>query len=154
MSILEQRHNFSYKMSKKWPLQSTGQVERIFFTKFEEEDIGHIQFQQNGITCHRTEATLDVLGPVFEDRIISCRANIVWPPRSCNLTPLDYYLQGAVKDKSYADKPEPIDALKDNILEDVIQLHPIDNVLKNWIARVGYYMASRESYLNEIIFHY
>ena len=59
------------------------------------------------------EATLDVLRPVFEDRIIS--RDVVWPPRSCDLTPLDYYLLCAVKDKCYADKPETIDALKDNI---------------------------------------
>ena len=44
------------------------------------------------------------LGPVFEDRIISRRADVVWPPQSCNLIPLDYYLWGAVNDKCYADK--------------------------------------------------
>ena len=62
-----------------------------------------------------TEATLDVLRPVLEDRIISRRSDVVWPPRSCDLTPLGYYLWAAVKDKLYADKPETIDALKDNI---------------------------------------
>ena len=77
-------------------------------------------------------------------------------PRSCDLTPLDYYLWGTVKDKCYADKPETIDALKDNIREAIgeIQLHTIDNVLKNWTDRVGYCMANRGSHLNEIIFHY
>ena len=65
--------------------------------------------------------------------IISRRADVVWPPRSCNLTPLDYYLCGAVKGKCYADKPETIDTLKNNIREVIgeIQLHTIDNVLKN-----------------------
>ena len=29
--------------------------------------------------------------PVFEDCIVSLRADVVWPPRSCDLTPLDYY---------------------------------------------------------------
>ena len=33
------------------------------------------------------------------------------------MTPLDYYLRGAIKGKCYADKPETIDALKDNIRE-------------------------------------
>ena len=63
---------------------------------------------------------------------------------------------GAVKDKCYADKPETIDALRDNIREAIgeIQLHTIDNVLKNLINRVAYCMASRGSHLNEIIFHY
>ena len=65
-------------------------------------------FQQDATTCHTAEATLDVLRR---------RADVVWPPRSCDLTPLDYYLWGAVKDKCYADKPETIDALKNNIRE-------------------------------------
>ena len=56
----------------------------------------------------------------------------------------------------YDDKPETIDALKDNIREAIgeIQLHTIDNVLKSWTDHVGYCMARRGSYLNEIIFHY
>ena len=68
-------------------------------------------------TWHTTETTLNVLRPVFEDRIISRRADIVWPPRGCYSIPLDYYLWGAVKDKCYGDKAETIDALKDNIRE-------------------------------------
>ena len=68
------------------------------------------------------------------------------------MTPLDYYLCGAVKDKCYADKPETIDALKEAIVE--IHLHTIDNVHKNWTDRVGYCMASRGNHLNEIIFRY
>ena len=128
----------------------------FLFTKIEEKDIGNIWFQQDGTTCPTAETTLDVLRPVFEGRIISRRADVVWLPRSCILTPLDYYLWGVIKDKCYADKPETIDALKDNIREAIgeIQLHSIDNVLKNWSERVGYCMASRSSHLNEIIFHY
>ena len=66
------------------------------------------------------------------------------------------YLWAAVKDKCYADKPETIDALKDNIREasGEIQLNTIRNVLKNWTDRLGYCMASRCSHLNEIILHY
>ena len=61
------------------------------------------------------------------------------------MTPLDYYLWGAAKDKCYADKPETIDALKDNICEAIgkIRLHQIDNVLKHWTDRVGYCMATK-----------
>ena len=101
-------------------------------------------------------ATQSVLRPVFENCIISRRADVVWLPRSCDLTSLDYYLWGAITDKFYADKPETIDALKDNIREAIgeIYLHTIDNVLKNWSDRVGYCMASRSRHLNEIIFHY
>ena len=103
------------------------------WTKIEEKDISNIWFKQHEATCRTAEAILDVLHPVFEDSIISRRAYVVWAPPGCDLTPLDYYLWVAVKDKCYADKPETIDALKDNIREAIseIQLHTIDNVLKN-----------------------
>ena len=67
-----------------------------------------------------------------------------------------FFLGGAIKDKCYADKPETIDPLKDNIREafDEIQLHTLDNVLKNWSYRAGYCMAKRGSHFNTIIFHY
>ena len=58
------------------------------------------------------------------------------------MTPLDYYLWGAVKDTCYADMPN--DILKDNIRETIgeIQLHTIDNVLTNWTDRAGCCMGS------------
>ena len=49
----------------------------------------NICFQQDGATCHTAETTLDVLR----------KADAVRPPRGCDLTPLDYYLWGAAKDK-------------------------------------------------------
>ena len=97
-------------------------LKEFLFTKIEKEDIGNIWFQQEGATCHTAETILDVLRPVFTDRIISRRTDIVWPSRSCVLTPLDYYLRGAVKDKCYADKPETIDALKDSCTQSIMCL--------------------------------
>ena len=67
-------------------------LNEFLFTEIEEERIGNIWFQPDGATCHTAEATLDVLRPVFKDRIICRRADVVWKPRSCNLTPLNYYL--------------------------------------------------------------
>ena len=92
-------------------------LNEFLFTKIEEQDINIIWFQLDGSTCHTAEAILDVLSPVFENRIISHRADVVWIPRSCDLTALNYYMCGAVKEKCYADKPETIDALQDNIRE-------------------------------------
>ena len=68
-----------------------------------------------------------------------------------DLTPLDYYLWGAVNDKCYADNTETIEALKNNIREVIgeIQLHAIDNLLKNWTDADG---QPRQPF--EIILHY
>ena len=52
-------------------------LNEFLFTKIEEEDIGNIWFQQDGATCHSAEDTLDVLHPVFADRIISRKADVV-----------------------------------------------------------------------------
>ena len=52
----------------------------------------------------------------------SRRADVVWPLQSCDMTPLDSYLWDAVKDKCYADKPEKIDDLKDNIPEVICEI--------------------------------
>ena len=72
-------------------------LNEFLFTKIEKEDIGNIWFQQGDATCHATEATVDVLLPVFEDAVIIRRADVIWPPGSCDLSPLDYYLWGAVR---------------------------------------------------------
>ena len=45
-------------MSKERALRS---LNEFLFTKIEEEDIGNILFQQDAITQHTVEATLDVL---------------------------------------------------------------------------------------------
>ena len=108
--ILIQRHNWAIFL-RKWARRGRYNGDRyramlneFLFTKIEEENIVNIWFQQNGAICHTAKATLDVLRPIFEDRIISRRAYVVWPPRSCDLTPFYYYLWDVVKDKCYADK--------------------------------------------------
>ena len=79
------------------------------------------------------------LRPVFEDRIIRSRADVVWSR---------FDTIGLLFVGCYADKTETIDALKNNIHEAIgqIQLHTIDNVLINLTERVGYCMASRGSH--------
>ena len=54
-------------------------LNEFLFTKIEEADIGNFCFQQDGTMCHTGESTLDVLRPIFKDRIISRRADVVWP---------------------------------------------------------------------------
>ena len=129
MRILVQRHNWAVFLENEQGKAVTvngdsywTMLKEFLFTKIEEEDIGNIWFQQDGATCHLAEATFDVLRRVSEDHIIGHRTGVVFPPRSCNLIPLDYYLWRALKDKCYAEKPETIDALKDNIRKAIGEL--------------------------------
>ncbi|GFY24667.1 putative transposable element [Trichonephila clavipes] len=63
---------------------------------------GELWFQQDGATCHTARATIDLLKDTFGDRLISRFGPVNWPPRSCDLTPLDYFLWDYVKSLVYA----------------------------------------------------
>ena len=45
-----------------------------------------------------------------------------WPPRSCDLTLLDFFLWGFLKSQLYGNKPQTIDALKVNIRHAIDQI--------------------------------
>ncbi|GFS80520.1 putative DD41D transposase [Trichonephila clavipes] len=111
-------------------------------------------FQQGGATCHTARATIDLLKDTFGDRLISRFGPVNWPPRSCDLTTLDYFLWGYVKTLVYADKPQTLDHLEDNIRRVIADIPPqmLEKVIENWTSRLNYIRASRGSPMPEIIF--
>ncbi|GFS83053.1 DUF4817 domain-containing protein [Trichonephila clavipes] len=111
-------------------------------------------FQQDGATCHTARATIDLLKYTFGGRLISRFGPVNWPPRSCDLTPLDYFLRSYVKSLVYADKPQTLDHLEDNIRRVIadIRLQMLEKVIENWTSRLDYIRASRGSPMPEIIF--
>ncbi|GFT60562.1 hypothetical protein TNCV_1966551 [Trichonephila clavipes] len=90
----------------------------------------------------------------FIDRLISRFGPVNWPPRSCDLTPLDYFLWGYVKSLVHADKPQTPDHLEDNIRRVIADIRPqmLEKVIENWTSRLDYIRASRDSPMPEIIF--
>ncbi|GFV64097.1 putative transposable element [Trichonephila clavipes] len=90
-------------------------------------------FQQDGETCHTARATIDLLKDTFDDRLISRFGPVNWPPRSRDLTPLNYFLWGYVKSLVYADKPQTLDHLEDNILRVIADIRPqmLEKVIEN-----------------------
>ncbi|GFW24851.1 hypothetical protein TNCV_1961161 [Trichonephila clavipes] len=90
----------------------------------------------------------------IHDRLISRFGPVNWPPRSCDLTPLDYFLWGYVKSLVYADKPQTLDHLEDNIRRVIADIRPqmLEKVIENWTSRLDYIRASRGSPMPEIIF--
>ncbi|GFT78365.1 uncharacterized protein TNCV_655761 [Trichonephila clavipes] len=99
-------------------------------------------------------ATIDLLKDTFVDRLISRFGPVNWPPRSCDLKPLDYFLWGYVKSWVCADKPQTLDHLEDPIRRVIADIRPqmLEKVIENWTSRLDYIPASRGSHMPEIIF--
>ncbi|GFW09313.1 hypothetical protein TNCV_4276411 [Trichonephila clavipes] len=71
-------------------------ITNFFIPELNNHDVQELWFQQDGATCHTARATIDLLKDTFGDRLISRFGPVNWPPRSCDLTPLDYFLWGYV----------------------------------------------------------
>ncbi|GFV90201.1 uncharacterized protein TNCV_4379171 [Trichonephila clavipes] len=71
-------------------------ITNFFILELNNQDVQELWFQQDGATCHTARATIDLLKDTFGDRLISRFGPVNWPPRSCDLTPLDYFLWGYV----------------------------------------------------------
>ncbi|GFX26543.1 uncharacterized protein TNCV_4535551 [Trichonephila clavipes] len=126
----------------------------FFIPELNNHDVQELWFQQDGATYHTARATIDLLKDTLGDRLISRFGPVNWPPRSCDLTPLDYFLWGYVKSLVYADKPQTLGYLEDNIRRVIADIRPkmLEKVIENWTSRLDYIRASRGSPMPEIIF--
>ena len=92
----------------------------------------------DGGTAHTARETMDLLRHQFGEQLISRFRPVSWPPRSCDITPLNFFLWGYVKSKVYADKPAAIQALEADIAR-VINAIPVETherVIENWSLRM------------------
>lgn len=125
-----------------------------FFPNVATHDLEELWFQQDGATCHTSHETINLLKETFGERVISRNGPVDWPPRSCDLTPLDFFLWGHVKAQVYADKPATIEHLEANITREIhaVRLEVLEKVMLNWTKRMSYLKASRGGHMPEIIF--
>ncbi len=80
-------------------------------------------FQQDGASPHTANTTILFLKEKFPNNVISKGGDINWPSRSPDLTPPDFYLWGALKEKVYHNGPKTLDQLRINIQSEI---HNID----------------------------
>lgn len=99
-----------------------------------------IWFQQDGAPPHFTQAVRHYLDTVFPQRWIGRRGAIEWPPRSPDLTPLDFFLWGYLKNRVYQDRPIDIENLRERIVTEINQMPPIylQNSVRHVSERLGY----------------
>ena len=107
-----------------------------FIDQLTEEERSTGYFQQDGATAHTANISLHFLNEIFPNRIIS---KGIWPPRSPDLSVLDFYLWGATKQKVYRNKPQSLQDLRDNILHQIeaITQEEIHRVFENLKRRIN-----------------
>ncbi|GFX06827.1 transposase [Trichonephila clavipes] len=129
-------------------------ITNFFIPELNNHDVQELWFLQDGATCNTARATIDLLKDTFGDHLISRFGPGNRPPRSCDLTSLDYFLWGCVKSLVYADKPQTLDHLEDNIRRVIADIWPqmLEKAIENWTSRLDYIRASRVSPMPEIIF--
>ncbi|GFW73465.1 putative DD41D transposase [Trichonephila clavipes] len=138
------KHRYIQKKLTVWYALWAGGIIGPYFFKNDEV---------NNVTVN-ARATIDLLKDTFGDRIISRFGPVNWPPLACDLTPLHYFLSGYVKSLVYADTPQTLDHLEDNIRLVIadIRSQMFEKVIENWTSRLDYIRASRGSHMPEIIF--
>ena len=96
-----------------------------------------ITFQQDGAPPHFAKKVSEFLKEVFGDRVIARGFPTRWPPRSPDLSPLDFYLWGTLKNRVYHHgRPGSMEELKSRITNEVALLNQSE--LINAISDVLY----------------
>lgn len=87
-----------------------------------EMNIEETIYMHDGAPAHYAQSVRHFLDKTFPDRWIGRRGWIDWPPRSPDLTPMDFFLWAVIKDRVYATKPQNLQELKDAIITEIQSL--------------------------------
>jgi len=111
------------------------EIFNTFVNQLDDNELSIAYFQQAGATSHNSHASNAEIQSFFGDGFIS---KGLWPPRSPDLTPPDYFLWGYLKGRVHQNKPRTIDALKANITEEIqaVTVDVLARTFQNMARRV------------------
>ena len=87
----------------------------FFIRLVKDVDQADIHFQQDGVTCHTTRANMSHLLDNFLGRLNAWFGEFEWPVRTPDLSPLDFFLWGHLKERVYRDSPKTLTELKEAV---------------------------------------
>lgn len=95
----------------------------------------HVWYQQDGAPPHRRQIVTSWLNREFQNQWIGLLGPVAWPPRSPDLSPLDFYLWGRLQDLVYEEGiPRDLPELRSRILQacrtiSAAELNNVQNVI-------------------------
>ena len=134
------------------PIFIEGNVNGEAYLKLLQDDFYHefsslpnqseLMFMQDGAPPHWAQSVRDWLNTTMPQQWIgrgsSRDQNIPWPPRSPDLTPMDFFIWGFIKSKVYVRNYESLEELKVSIAVGFRELTPamVTSTLKNMEKRL------------------
>ncbi|KAI4454291.1 transposable element tc3 transposase-like protein [Holotrichia oblita] len=88
------------------------EILNTFIEQLHDDEITTGFFQQDNATAHTVRQTIDYLQQFYDNRLINANR---WPPRSPDLTPLDFFLFGYLKNKIFRNRLHTLDELKEAV---------------------------------------
>ncbi|GBN54935.1 hypothetical protein AVEN_227632-1 [Araneus ventricosus] len=106
-------------------------------------------FQQDGAPPHWGMIVRDFLDENFPDRWCGRGGPISWPPRSPNITPLDFFLWGFVKNIVYKTPVPSLDEPKRRIVTTIQNVTPqlLENTWREIEFRLDVLRATKGSHV-------
>lgn len=89
----------------------------------------NLWFQQDGAPPHYHSSVREFLAEQFGSRWIGRGGPVSWPPRSPDLTPMDFFLWSEIKRRVYKDEPVSVEQLKQRILDAFVEVKCQRNIL-------------------------
>lgn len=117
------------------------------------QQVMDIWFMQDGAAPHYALSVRNRLTEIFPRRWIGRRGPVEWPPRSPDLTPMDYSIWGFVKSQVYYDPPTSLDDLKFRITEALnsITAEMSDNILRHWSTRLDLCVVNNGEHIEHLL---
>jgi hypothetical protein len=116
-------------------------LKNFFYPFLQKKKITHkIILQQDGASIHFSTGVRSWLNEKFEDRWIGRGGTISWAPRSPDMTPLDFFLWGHIKNNIYKTSIGDLDDLKCKITQEIrmIKQETLHNVFLEVKKRLNF----------------
>lgn len=100
----------------------------------------NLWYQLDGAPIHQTVAVKERINQLFQNRVIGRDRECHWPPRSPDITPLDFFLWGYLKQKVYKNRPfRNIEHLEQTIRQCCADIRRsfLQNAVKDVYTRTG-----------------
>jgi hypothetical protein len=89
---------------------------REFVNQLDDQELTFGYYQQDGATSHTSGVSMAEVESFFPDRVTSRE---LWPSRSPDVTPPDFFLWGYLKGRAYMNKLRTLDELRENIRREI-----------------------------------